>query len=81
MMNLGTFDSECRVTLNVATPLAGPSPASERIANAYGLKDLIGNVGEHVENQRFPEIEIGVYGGSYLGLTAYHPDSGINFNA
>jgi formylglycine-generating enzyme required for sulfatase activity len=74
------FDSECRVTLNPANPIAGPSPAAGRTANAYGLKDLIGNVGEHVENQSFPSRDIEVYGGSYLGLAEYHPDTGINFN-
>lgn len=52
-----------------------PTPASNRQANGYGLKDLIGNVAEFTEaawEQNNPGQPQGVvayvYGGSYLGL-------------
>jgi hypothetical protein len=73
------FASEYHASTDPASPLAGPSPATARPGNGYGLKDLIGNVGEHVENGDFTGSGIIlVYGGSYLGLTSYHPDPGIN---
>ena len=74
------FASEYHASTDPASPLAGPSPATARPGNGYGLKDLIGNVGEHVENGDFTGSgKILVYGGSYLGLTSYHPDPGIDF--
>jgi len=76
------FASEYHVSTDPVNPLAGPSPATARPGNGYGLKDLIGNVGEHVENGDFTGSgDIFVYGGSYLGLTAYHPDPGIDFQS
>jgi hypothetical protein len=76
------FSSEYHVTLDPANPLSAPSPATERTGNGYGLKDLIGNVGEHIENQGFSGSGgVGVYGGSYLGLTRYHPDPSIDFQS
>ena len=81
-VSYSNFSSEYHVTLDPANPLSAPSPATERTGNGYGLKDLIGNVGEHIENQGFSGSGgVGVYGGSYLGLTSYHPDPSIGFQS
>ena len=67
-----------------APPLNGPTEAT-RPANGYDLKDLIGNVAEFSENvmdnSSFgggggggPDLKVSIFGGSYLGLKAVHPD-------
>ncbi|MDG1139033.1 MAG: SUMF1/EgtB/PvdO family nonheme iron enzyme [Opitutales bacterium] len=76
----GNFASEYHVSVS-GTPLDGPSPATARPANGYGLKDLIGNVGEHVENAGLSGSDVYVYGGSYLGLRFYHPDPTVSIYA
>jgi len=54
---------------------SSPSHATARQPNGYGLKDVIGNVGEWTEdawedasNPGSPVLNASVYGGSYLGL-------------
>jgi formylglycine-generating enzyme required for sulfatase activity len=75
------FATEYRVYLagGMAPPFQSPSPATERSANGYGLFDMIGNVGEHTENQSFSgQGMVAIYGGSYLGFQQWHPDPLVN---
>jgi formylglycine-generating enzyme required for sulfatase activity len=59
---------------NPANTPTKPTAASNRQANGYGLKDLIGNVAEFTEDAweenlgGTQQVFAYVYGGSYLGL-------------
>jgi formylglycine-generating enzyme required for sulfatase activity len=58
--------------------VSSPSPATARQPNGYGIKDVIGNVGEwaedawettdHATQPPTLVLNVSVYGGSYLGL-------------
>ena len=68
------FAQHVRATTTGNT-VSSPSPASDRQANGYGLKDVIGNVAEWNEDAWESDDGLGnvtfkapVYGGSYLGL-------------
>jgi hypothetical protein len=70
----GDFAQHVRATAG-GNSVSSPSPATARQPNGYGIKDVIGNVGEWTEdawedasNPGNPVLSASVYGGSYLGL-------------
>ncbi len=62
---------------------SGPTPASTRQPNGFGIKDLLGNVAEWSESGHNPGdgLMIELYGGSYKSLGGSSPFGGAtNFN-
>lgn len=84
----GDFAQHVRATTG-GNSVSSPSPATARQANGYGMKDVIGNVGEWQEdawedtsNPTNPVLNVCVYGGSYLGLGQVNtPSTFSNMNS
>ncbi|MBO61000.1 MAG: hypothetical protein CMO63_03375 [Verrucomicrobiales bacterium] len=81
---LGPAELNARVRASIfPSEFDGPSPASNRQPNGFGLKDLLGNVAEWSESGHDPGdgMKSDIYGGSYKSIGGSSPFGGaINFN-